>query len=109
MFNTSLNNDLNFANKTEITDWGIPDFSAGVSASSLPYTAPSIGVLYYIAASNNMVQLKITGKDDSGFLSTTRGYSNNTISGVVYLSKGDEVALKTGSYGNGIFYPLKGA
>ena len=99
---------VDYSDKSEIVSWGMPDYSAGVSVTSLPYTAINTGYIYIeqqndarITVNNvnvafNFQHVSVSNSQNIGFLLPV--CKNDTISSTI-----------TDRATNIIFYPLKGA
>ena len=103
--------------KETLASWGIPDYSAGISITSLPYTAPVDGLALIVGrCANGTYSLFVNGSFvDCGDCSASISYC-----GKIKVKKGDVISAV--NYGNSIvpfvdtnrnqqsvFYPLKGA
>ena len=110
MFNTSLNNSLGRGNKEEITSWGIPDYTSGISVAEtgLPNIAPyDMMIYYYCSGPNTNVNfyIKINGTQ------IWQGNYGGNVSLIVYAKKGSTLSRGRtgGTFGTLIYYPLIGA
>lgn len=118
MFNSSLNNSLGRGNKEEITTWGIPDYSAGISLniSEESYTAPMNGIIclyVYFGGVSYSKDITINGVFFGHLYANPSGnWEGNGYSIIIPVSKGDIVAglpTYTQNSPKKVFYPLKGA
>lgn len=97
------------------TQWAInacmPDYSATIIVSSLPYTAPADGQFCWVASFSSYCAIKINGVDvtKSGEMQTARGLDNATLMATILISKGDIISLYAGNLNKAYFFPLKGA
>ena len=98
LFNSKLDLDLeNITNssKETIVGWGMPDYSAGVSVSTSPYTA-TYKCLFCCHNYNSTVYVN----------GNIVGYGGTTVNVQVVLDVGDVVSGNTTM--NSVVYPLKG-
>ena len=114
LFNGKADTDLNnvtAAGKKSVVDWGIPDYSAGVTLNSTElangYTPPCAGVVIcYNVASSKMTQWYVND------VFIFRSIANNSNNFPVQVSLGSQDVLKvTGTLtdlSNIMFYPYKG-
>ena len=107
---------LDKSNKQEIIDWAMPDYTAGINITSLPYTAPKDGLISILGRiGNGTLVLKLNNTPMMVVDSTATGIFVRDIR----VKKGDVLDKL---YGNGtapyndssrneysMFYPLKGA
>ena len=108
-----LADKLDRGHKEEITTWGIPDYSSGVSIT-LPYTASINGFVYLQAgsssnSSNASVRYTINGSDVAGVAWYYSGRGDKTW--ILPISKGDILEIKSKTAIDSekyAFYPLKG-
>lgn len=112
LFNEKVDLNLNNMNpsattKETIVGWMIPDYSAGITVSSFPYTATKKGVLYIaIWRANSYGQIFVNGER----VGWAGGSNNNRDSLYIILDVGDIVTtdVSSGDINEAIFYPLKG-
>lgn len=107
---------LDRGNKQEIISWAMPDYSAGINITSLPYTAPKDGLISILGQiANGVMVLKLNNNPMTVVDSTATGVFVRDIR----VKKGDvlDKLTVTGTvpYNNSsrneysMFYPLKGA
>lgn len=86
-----------------VMNWGMPDYSAGISISS-GYVAPSVGICYISGyAANSLTTLSV-----NGIVVGYVGYHDGNQGSIsIPVNKGDKVT-SSNSYGQWWFFPLKG-
>lgn len=112
LFNSKADLDLSNAvsnastvAKETVVGWGMPDYSAGISiGSSLPYTAPSAGVVLMISGyQTGAGQLEVNGIQ-AGY---EIGASQVQGTSYAFPSKGDIITV-SGAAAAITFFPMKG-
>lgn len=102
---------LSFGNKQDIISWGMPDYSAGISVSSFPFTAPCDGIvaLCTYKADPGSHYLYINGVKIAGQYNSNNSYYTN-VGGEFLLNSGD-VLTKDNPWAIDVcvFFPVKGA
>lgn len=108
---------FNASGKAEIVSWGMPDYSAGVTVSSFPFTAPSTGVLEVLVDANGAAKYLTINNVTFVVCDTSAAV---TMQKAFNLSKGDVVRNDSSTTGTmplpsnsrgakTMFFPLKGA
>ena len=100
---SSVYHSLNYSDNQTIVGWGMPDYSAGISISTFPYTVPCDGFIkfgvygsnYGGITINNSVEYQISGGS----------YNEHAI---VPVAKGDTITTQNNNRER-IFYPCRGA
>ena len=106
-YDTLKQNALLTSDKTEITNWGTPDYSSVISGVGNNYTAPKDGIYWFSLdnANNASVSITINGMTFTNVYNgygTTGGYQ-------VALAKGDTISFSSTAFEYTYFIPLKGA
>ena len=104
-------NDLIFNNREVIRGYLIPDYSAGISISALPYTAQENGFVFVTASrkdnTNASGYISINGIGYIRFENVTN-YTVGSSTLPVYINKGDVIDLAgNANFIQGYFVPLK--
>lgn len=108
----SINNSLTRANKKEIIDWGMPDYSSTLSGVGNNYTAPYDGIFLFSVSNNNSARnigIVPNGSSQVVFYKIINSYG--TTGGFpVILAKGDRIIIDSTStsLSYSYFVPLKG-
>ena len=100
-------NGFNSIGKAEIVGWGMPDYSAGVSAT-FPYTAPCDGILHTSASgsgTSNILSID-NAQVANTYIATSYGQQSSLR---IFVPKGKTVMVSEGSWNACVFFPLKGA
>lgn len=112
--NTSMNN-ITTAGKTTVAGWGMPDYTAGISANGIyssesnAFTAPCDGVLIYQCYVISVGELYVDGVKQATVFGSNQG-AGWTFPLVMPLNKNQKLYI-TGlhnAYNSGTFCPLKG-
>lgn len=108
---TGLQSKVDVSNTQWATNACMPDYSATIIVSSLPYTAPADGQFCWLAGINSYCSIEINGVDvtRTGELEVARGISNYTNTATILISKGDIISKHAGSFARAYFFPMKGA
>lgn len=97
--------------KETVVGWGMPDYSAGIITSTLPFTAPANGIFMWMSKDNTYSAIKINNVDVSGdgTMQVARGMNGFVQIATILISKGDVITSQHGSFQKGMFFPAKGA
>lgn len=111
---TQLNQklDLDVGNATSntkktIVGWGMPDYNAGISVPSLPYTAINNGYIYITQQNDSYIT--VNGSNVAYNEQTVAASNSQKIGFFIPVSKNDVITSTNTSKSTGIvFYPMKG-
>ena len=91
--------------------WGMPDYSAGITVSAIPYTAPSDGYFTFMCVDvgTTLVSVYVNGVAIFYFIDAASGANGQ--SGNIQVQKNDVItsSASIGAFDNVVFYPCKGA